>query len=101
MSGVGGGRRRISKGFGSEDANALMELAEDPERMVKQIIRELDAEVRAARAAVVRAIAAEKQLAAELARTGVDFTVTSTIVTVSSFDATQISLPTWSVSGPL
>ena len=50
------------------NAHHAVDLAEDPERMVKQIIRELDAEVRAARAAVVRAIAAEKQLAAELAR---------------------------------
>ncbi|MFQ5994405.1 MAG: PspA/IM30 family protein [Acidiferrobacterales bacterium] len=50
------------------NANHLIDTAEDPERMIKQVIREMDENIREARAAVVSAVASEKQLAVQLDR---------------------------------
>ena len=50
------------------NAHQSIDLAENPETMIKQVLREMDAKIREARAAVVSAVASEKQLAAELER---------------------------------
>ena len=50
------------------NANHMVDSVEDPEKMIKQVIREMDENIRQARAAVVGAVASEKQLAAQLER---------------------------------
>jgi phage shock protein A len=51
----------------SANINDLIDRVEDPERMIKQIIREMEENIRQAKEGVVDAIASEKQLARELA----------------------------------
>ncbi|PIE83582.1 MAG: phage shock protein A [Candidatus Contendobacter odensis] len=46
--------------------NELVDRVEDPERMIKQIIREMEENIGSAREGVIDAIASEKQLAKEL-----------------------------------
>lgn len=46
--------------------NELVDRVEDPERMIKQIIREMEENIQNAREGVVDALASEKQLAKEL-----------------------------------
>lgn len=46
--------------------NDLVDRVEDPERMIKQLIREMEENVNSAREGVIDAIASEKQLAKEL-----------------------------------
>ena len=46
--------------------NDLLDRVEDPERMIKQIIREMEVNISHAREGVVDAIASEKQLDKEL-----------------------------------
>ncbi|MFO1424160.1 MAG: PspA/IM30 family protein [Candidatus Competibacteraceae bacterium] len=46
--------------------NDLVDRVEDPERMVKQLIREMEENVNSAREGVIDALASEKQLAKEL-----------------------------------
>jgi phage shock protein A len=50
----------------SANINELIDRVEDPERMVKQIIREMEENISKAREGVVEAIASEKQLQKEL-----------------------------------
>lgn len=50
----------------SANINDLIDRVEDPERMIKQIIREMEENIRMAREGVVNAIAGEKQLGREL-----------------------------------
>ena len=52
----------------SANINDLIDRVEDPERMIKQIIREMEANLGAAREGVVDAVASEKQLAKEYQR---------------------------------
>ncbi len=49
-------------------AHQAVDLAEDPELMLRQAVRDLDDTIRGARAAVVSAVASEKQLGAQLER---------------------------------
>ena len=46
--------------------NDLVDRVEDPERMIKQLIREMEENINSAREGVIDAIASEKQLAREL-----------------------------------
>ena len=46
--------------------NDLVDRVEDPERMIKQLIREMEENVNSAREGVIDAVASEKQLAREL-----------------------------------
>ena len=46
--------------------NDLVDRVEDPERMIKQLIREMEENVNSAREGVIDALASEKQLAKEL-----------------------------------
>ena len=46
--------------------NDLLDRVEDPERMIKQIIREMEMNISNAREGVVEAVASEKQLGKEL-----------------------------------
>lgn len=46
--------------------NDLVDRVEDPERMIKQLIREMEENVSRARESVIEAVASEKQLAREL-----------------------------------
>ena len=46
--------------------NDLVDRVEDPERMIKQLIREMEENVNSAREGVIDAVASEKQLAKEL-----------------------------------
>lgn len=48
--------------------NDLVDRVEDPERMIKQLIREMEENVNSAREGVIDALASEKQLARELER---------------------------------
>jgi len=48
--------------------NHAVDVAENPELMLKQAVREIDQTIREARVGVVRAVAGEKQLAAQLQR---------------------------------
>jgi phage shock protein A len=48
------------------NAHATVDRAEDPEKMIKHLLREMDDQIRGAQAAVVSTVAAEKQLAGEL-----------------------------------
>ena len=50
------------------NAHHAVDQAENPEVMVKQVIRELDQKVQGARASVVKAVSAEKQLEAQVNR---------------------------------
>jgi phage shock protein A len=50
----------------SANLNDLVDRVEDPERMVKQLIREMEENVNSAREGVIDALASEKQLAKEL-----------------------------------
>jgi phage shock protein A len=50
----------------SANVNDLIDRVEDPERMVKQVIREIEDSVAEARSAVVEAVASEKRLQKEL-----------------------------------
>jgi phage shock protein A len=50
----------------SANINELIDRVEDPERMVKQIIREMEENISKAREGVVEALASEKQLQKEL-----------------------------------
>lgn len=46
--------------------NDLVDRVEDPERMIKQLIREMEENISSAREGVIDAVASEKQLAKEL-----------------------------------
>ena len=46
--------------------NDLVDRVEDPERMIKQLIREMEENINSAREGVIDALASEKQLAKEL-----------------------------------
>ena len=46
--------------------NELIDRVEDPERMIKQIIREMEDNIRKAKEGVIEAIASEKQLQKDL-----------------------------------
>ena len=46
--------------------NDLVDRVEDPERMIKQLIREMEENIASAREGVIDAVASEKQLAKEL-----------------------------------
>ncbi len=59
--------RRIQDIF-LANAHHAVDQAENPEVMVKQVIRELDQKVQGARASVVKAVSAEKQLEAQVNR---------------------------------
>jgi phage shock protein A len=50
----------------SASINDLVDRAEDPERMIKQFIREMEEHIQAAKEGVIEAIASEKQLAAQV-----------------------------------
>jgi len=50
----------------SANLNELVDRVEDPERMIKQLIREMEENISCAREGVIDAIASEKQLAKEL-----------------------------------
>lgn len=50
----------------SANINDMIDRVEDPERMIKQIIREMEENIRRAKDGVIDAIASEKQLAKEL-----------------------------------
>ncbi|HOB60660.1 MAG TPA: PspA/IM30 family protein [Candidatus Competibacteraceae bacterium] len=50
----------------SANLNDLVDRVEDPERMIKQLIREMEENVNSAREGVIDAVASEKQLAREL-----------------------------------
>ena len=50
----------------SANLNDLVDRVEDPERMIKQLIREMEENVNSAREGVIDALASEKQLAKEL-----------------------------------
>ena len=50
----------------SANLNDLVDRVEDPERMIKQLIREMEENVSRAREGVIDAVASEKQLAREL-----------------------------------
>jgi phage shock protein A len=58
--------KRINDVFAS-NINELIDRVEDPERMIKQIIREMEENIRQAKDRVVDAIASEKKLAKEVA----------------------------------
>jgi phage shock protein A len=47
--------------------NDLVDRAEDPERMIKQFIREMEEHIQAAKEGVIEAVASEKQLASQVA----------------------------------
>lgn len=57
--------KRISDVFAA-NLNDLVDRVEDPERMIKQLIREMEENINSAREGVVDALASEKQLAKEL-----------------------------------
>lgn len=50
----------------SANLNDLVDRVEDPERMIKQLIREMEENINSAREGVIDAVASEKQLAKEL-----------------------------------
>ncbi|MGH9895421.1 MAG: PspA/IM30 family protein, partial [bacterium] len=50
----------------SANLNDLVDRVEDPERMVKQIIREMEDNIRISKEGVIEAIASEKRLEREL-----------------------------------
>jgi phage shock protein A len=50
----------------SANINDLIDRVEDPERMIKQIIREMEESITMAKEGVIQAIASEKQLQKEL-----------------------------------
>jgi phage shock protein A len=58
--------KRINDVFAA-NINDLIDRVEDPERMIKQIIREMEENIRQAKDRVVDAIASEKKLAKEVA----------------------------------
>ena len=54
----------------SANLNDLIDRVEDPERMIKQIIREMEENISKAKEGVIEAIASEKQLQKDLERSG-------------------------------
>lgn len=58
--------RRVNDIINS-NINDLLDRIEDPERMIKQLIREMEANIAQAKEGVIHAIASEKQLAREIA----------------------------------